>query len=80
MYNPFPLFTPTLLLAQTSEAKGKRFFVRQTFPRGKHPELKAAFLFRGYTEEEKNVAEELIGSIPNILFLLWSRRSMLRIF
>ena len=63
MYNPFPLFTPSLLLAQLSEAKGKRFFVRQTFPRGMHEGLKAAFLFRGYTEEEKNMAEEHFQSL-----------------
>ncbi len=58
MYNPFPLFSPSLLLAQISEAKGKRFFVRQTFLRGMQPALKAAFLFRGYMEEEKSMAEE----------------------
>jgi hypothetical protein len=63
MYNPFPLFTPTLLLAQISEAKGKRFFVRQTFQRGKQPELKAAFLFRGYTEEEKELAQEHVENL-----------------
>jgi hypothetical protein len=71
MYNPFPLFTPTLLLAQMSEAKGKRFFVRQTFPRGKMPELKAAFLFPGYTEEEKDLAEEHFQNLhrdPNAFF------------
>jgi hypothetical protein len=36
-------------------AGGKRYFVRQTYLRGKESRLKAAFLFRAY--EEKDAAE-----------------------
>ena len=71
MYNPFPLLTPALLQHQISEASRKRFFVRQTFPRGKQPLLKAAFLFRGYREDEKNLAEAHFKSLihdPNAFF------------
>jgi hypothetical protein len=55
MYNPFPLLTPGLL--QDQLAKGKRYFVRQSFPRGMETRLKAAFLLRGYETEEKATAE-----------------------
>jgi hypothetical protein len=55
MYNPFPLLTPGLLKDQV--AKGKCWFVRQTFPRGYERRLKAAFLLRGYPAEEKEEAE-----------------------
>jgi hypothetical protein len=54
MYNPLPLLTPGLLDDQI--AKGKRWFVRQTFPRGMEARLIAAFLIRGYDEEEKDLA------------------------
>jgi hypothetical protein len=40
MYNPFPLLTPGLLKDQV--ARGKRYFVRQSFPRGYEVQLKAA--------------------------------------
>jgi hypothetical protein len=56
MYNPFPLLTRGLLKDQVG--KGKRWFVRQTFPRGMETRLKAAFLIRGYDEEEKLLAEQ----------------------
>jgi len=46
MYNPFPLLNPGLLRDQV--AKGKRYFVRQNFPRGYEGRLKAAFLLRAY--------------------------------
>jgi hypothetical protein len=68
MYNPFPLITPSLLISQISDKKGKRFFVRQTFKRGFLEGLKAAFLLRGYTEDEKDVANEhftLLAHDPN---------------
>jgi hypothetical protein len=58
MYNPFPLLTPSSLLAQMAPEKGKRYFVRQTFPRGLEDGLRAAFLFRGYTLEEERLAQE----------------------
>jgi hypothetical protein len=66
MYNPFPLLTPGLLKDQM--ARGKSLFVRQTFLRGYEGRLKAAFLFRGYPVEEKELAEQhlaAIGRDPN---------------
>lgn len=54
MYNPFPLLTPGLLKDQV--AKGKRYFVRQTFLRGMDARLRAAFLLRAYDEDEKETA------------------------
>ena len=54
MYNPFPLLTPGLLHDQLT--KGKRWFVRQTFPRGHEPRLVAAFLFRAYDADEREQA------------------------
>src|ERR1700728_2547819 len=68
MYNPFPLLTPGLLKDQM--AKGKRWFVRQNFPRGFEGRLKAAFLVRGYSEEERELAERHFAAIaggPNVL-------------
>ncbi|HTR31583.1 MAG TPA: hypothetical protein VMH27_20065 [Puia sp.] len=56
MYNPFPLLTPGLLRDQV--AKGKRFFVRQTFPRGCDARLKAAFLLRAYEAIDQRTAEQ----------------------
>jgi hypothetical protein len=56
MYNPFPLLTPGLLRDQLT--KGKRWFVRQTFPRGTEPRLIAAFLLRGYDATERAMAGE----------------------
>jgi hypothetical protein len=56
MYNPFPLLTPGLLRDQLT--KGKRWFVRQTFPRGTEPRLIAAFLLRGYDAAERTTAGE----------------------
>ncbi len=61
MYNPFPLLNETLLKEQV--AKGKRFFVRQTFRRGMEGRLKAAFLLRAYGEEEKGRADEHLLAI-----------------
>jgi hypothetical protein len=54
MYNPFPLLNQALLKAEI--AKGKRYFVRQTFIRGMDTRLKAAFLLRAYPGEEKENA------------------------
>jgi hypothetical protein len=66
MYNPFPLLTPGLLRDQV--AKGKRYFVRQNFPRGYDHRLKAAFLFRAYEEIDKPVAEQHLAILtrPNL--------------
>ena len=61
MYNPFPLLTPGLLEDQL--AKDKRWFVRQTFPRGMDTRLKAAFLLRAYSFEEKEVADRHMDAI-----------------
>lgn len=61
MYNPFPLLTPGLLKDQVG--KGKRYFVRQHFPRGHEGRLKAAFLLRGYEAEEKGMAEQHLAAI-----------------
>jgi hypothetical protein len=61
MYNPFPLLSEGLLLDQL--AKGKRFFVRQSFARGMDARLKAAFLFRAYREEEKENAANHVAAI-----------------
>jgi hypothetical protein len=62
MYNPFPLLNEALLRDQV--AKGKRFFVRQTFARGMDARLKAAFLFRAYPVEEKEHAAKHVAAIP----------------
>lgn len=61
MYNPFPLLNEALLKSEI--AKGKRYFVRQTFPRGMDTRLKGAFLLRAYTAEEKNAADQHIDAI-----------------
>ena len=61
MYNPFPLLTPGLLKDQV--ARGKRYFVRQSFPRGYEGRLKAAFLLRAYPAEEKEMAEAHLAAL-----------------
>lgn len=61
MYNPLPLLTPGLLRDEL--IKGKRWFVRQTYPRGLTPGLRAAFLLRAYPAEEKTMAEQHLASI-----------------
>ncbi len=58
---PFPLLSETLLKAEI--AKGKRFFVRQVFPRGMEARLRAAFLLRAYIESEKADAEQHMAAI-----------------
>jgi hypothetical protein len=55
MYNPFPLLTEPMLKIKLAD--GKRFFIRQTYPRGWHPGIKASFLFRAYEDHEKEEAE-----------------------
>jgi hypothetical protein len=68
MYNPFPLFTPSLLLGQIGEETRKKYFVRQTYPRGMQQGLKAAFLFRAYPAEEIDSAKDHLrhlGRDPN---------------
>jgi len=61
MYNPFPLLTAALLKDQV--AKGRRYFVRQSFPRGYEGRLKAAFLMRAYPAEEKELAEAHLAAL-----------------
>ena len=56
MYNPLPLLSNGLL--EDELRKGKRWFVRQSFARGMESRLKAAFLIRGYQEEEKELATQ----------------------
>jgi hypothetical protein len=63
MYNPFPLLTPGLL--QDQAAKGKRYFVRQNFPRGYEGRLKAAFLLRAYEEIDKPTAEQHLAALTH---------------
>jgi hypothetical protein len=63
MYNPFPLLTPGLLRDEV--AKGKRYFVRQNFPRGHEGRLKAAFLLRAYEEIDKPTAEQHLASLAS---------------
>lgn len=61
MYNPFPLLTKGLLEDQLT--KGKRWFVRQTFPRGMEARLIAAFLLRAYDAEEKETAGSHLAAL-----------------
>jgi hypothetical protein len=61
MYNPFPLLTPGLLRDQV--AKGKRYFVRQNFPRGYTRPLKAAFLLRAYEAIDRLTAEQHLAAL-----------------
>jgi hypothetical protein len=63
VYNPLPILTPGLLADQL--AKGKRWFVRQTFPRGMEARLIAAFLIRGYDEDEKTTADQHLAALKN---------------
>jgi hypothetical protein len=63
MYNPFPLLSKGLLTDQI--AKGKRWFVRQSFVRGMEARLKAAFLVRGYDAEEKALAEKHLAGLSH---------------
>jgi hypothetical protein len=61
MYNPLPLLTRGLLDDQI--ARGKRWFVRQAFPRGMEPRLIAAFLLRAYDPEERTTADQHMAAI-----------------
>ena len=63
MYNPFPLMNEQLLTDKIKE--GKKYFVRQTFTRGFQPRLKAAFLFRAYDTDERELAEKHLALIAN---------------
>jgi hypothetical protein len=63
VYNPLPILTPGLLDDQL--AKGKRWFIRQTFPRGMEARLIAAFLIRGYDEDEKSTANQHLAALKN---------------
>jgi hypothetical protein len=61
MYNPFPLLNEPMLREKLQA--GKRWFVRQTYKRGMHARLKAAFLFRGYDADEQELAERHIATL-----------------
>jgi len=61
MYNPFPLLSEALLKDEV--AKGKRFFVRQTFVRGMDSRLKASILLRAYPAADKAHADQHISAI-----------------
>jgi hypothetical protein len=63
MYNPFPLLTTQMLRIKLAD--GKRYFVRQTFPRGMQAGLRASFLFRAYEAHEKAIAEDHINMISS---------------
>jgi hypothetical protein len=63
MYNPFPPLTNGLL--QDQLAKGKRYFVRQTYPRGMEPRVIAAFLLRAYFADEKDTADNHMATLGN---------------
>jgi hypothetical protein len=63
MYNPLPILTPGLL--EDELKMGKRWFVRQTYPRGMQADLKAALVVRSYGQEEKVIAEEHLAAIEN---------------
>ena len=54
MYNPFPLLSEQMLKIKLAD--GKRFFIRQTYPRGLYQGIRAAFLFRAYEDHEKEEA------------------------
>lgn len=64
MFNPFFPFTNQLLDAFV--AKGKKFFVRQTFERGMNPfdkEVKGSFLFSHY--DNLTTAQDHFGAISH---------------
>jgi hypothetical protein len=61
MYNPFPQLNERLLNDKIQD--GKKYFVRQTYARGFEPRLKAAFLFRAYEEDEKELAEQHFATL-----------------
>lgn len=63
MYNPLPLLSAELLRAKIGS--GKRFFVRQTYLRGRETGIKAAFLFRGYETTEEDLARQHIKKIAH---------------
>lgn len=46
MHNPLAILRPVVL--EGLLGAGHRWFVRQAYPRGMHPSLKAAFLLSGY--------------------------------
>lgn len=65
LFNPFPLLSEAILKEKI--ASGKRWFVRQTYPRGltDQPGLRAAFLFRAYGASEKNLTDQHLLHIKN---------------
>lgn len=61
MYNPFPLLDEPMLADKIR--KGKRYFVRQTFTRGKTAAARLSLLLRAYEEEEKETANRHFHSL-----------------
>lgn len=63
LYNPLPILTPGLL---DNELKlGKRWFVRQSYPRGMEAGLKATLTVRSYPAEDNETAEAHLAAIGN---------------
>jgi hypothetical protein len=62
MYNPFPLINEQILKDKIQG--GKKYFVRQTYRRGKQGQV-ASFLFRAYEENEIEIAEKHMSVLAN---------------
>jgi hypothetical protein len=61
-YNPFPLLHAALLKGKISE--GKRYFVRQSYPRGRQGKITlVAMLLTGYSQKEESQALEHISAL-----------------
>ena len=61
MYNPFPLLNEKILNEKIQS--GRRFFIRQTYPRGLEVRLKAAFLLKGYSSIDKDLALQHLATL-----------------
>lgn len=61
LYNPFPLLDPALL--ESLIGSGRRWWVRQQYPRGWHPGLRASFLLRAYEAAERELAQQHLQAI-----------------
>lgn len=61
LYNPFPLLNTALL--ESLIGSGRRWWVRQQYPRGWQPGLRAAFLLRAYETSEWELARQHMQAI-----------------
>jgi hypothetical protein len=61
LYNPLPILSPALL--ENEIKTGKRWFIRQTYPRGMETGLKGTFTLRSYPPEDKETAESHLAAI-----------------